>query len=525
MKSWFHSFLFAAYPILLLYSFNMHEVEPVEILIPLVLVTLVTVVILGLGSIRSAQQKWAICLSAFWFFFLCYGYIYELLSFMRNIFVIGLCGIALGGIAYNVFFRAKNLDRLSQVFTGFGGILVAMTLISILINIATTDVFVRPTPVPVNPIENASERPEPAPDARDIYYLIFDRYASAKNLKKYYGFDNTAFINRLEQTGFYVAHDTYANYPKTTHSISSSLNMDYLDSLAQEMGPNNNNWGPLFSNIQEHKIWKFLKSRGYRYYHLGSFSKESEHNIHADVNISYAVFPMMGFYTSQEFLTVLYRTTPLFHIGQKYAVDSYNFDKTHWRRVFYKLDELRKIAELKETTFVYAHFLIPHPPYIFTRDGAFKIHAEKEADYMFIDRYDPAAYIEQVIFTNREIQKLISDILASSDREPIIIIQGDEGPWPERYAPDYKEFNWREATDAELDEKAGILNAYYLPDKEISGLYPSISPVNTFRLIFNLYFGTSHTLLPDESYCYRDEDHPYDLFPITDRLSIRKVDQ
>jgi len=233
----------------------------------------------------------------------------------------------------------------------------------------------------------------------------------------------------------------------------------------------------------------------------------------------------MGFYTSQEFLTVLYRTTPLFHIGQKYAVDSYNFDKTHWRRVFYKLDELRKIAELKETTFVYAHFLIPHPPYIFTRDGAFKIHAEKEADYMFIDRYDPAAYIEQVIFTNREIQKLISDILASSDREPIIIIQGDEGPWPERYAPDYKEFNWREATDAELDEKAGILNAYYLPDKEISGLYPSISPVNTFRLIFNLYFGTSHTLLPDESYCYRDEDHPYDLFPITDRLSIRKVDQ
>ena len=75
------------------------------------------------------------------------------------------------------------------------------------------------------------------------------------------------------------------------------------------------------------------------------------------------------------------------------------------------------------------------------------------------------------------------------------------------------------------EEIAGILSAYYLPDKEISGLYPSISPVNTFRLIFNLYFGTSHTLLPDESYCYRDEDHPYDLFSITDRLSIRKIDQ
>lgn len=523
MRTWFHAFLFAAYPILLLYSYNMHEVEPVEILTPLTVVFLLTAVVLGFSAIWKAQQKWAIVMAVFWFFFLCYGYIYEILSFMRNTVVMGLCVLAFGAITYYVFVRAKNVDRLSRILTGFGGILVATTLISIMINFATTDVFSRTANAPEAGMRHEADRPEPDPEARDIYYLIFDRYAGAENLNRYYGFDNTAFIAQLEQTGFYVAHDAYANYPKTAHSIASSLNMAYIDSLARDMGPDNNNWGPLFNHIQDHAAWRFLKSKGYRYYHMGSFSKESEYNAYADVNVTYSVFPMMGFYTSQEFLTVLYRTTPLYHIGQKYAVDSYNFDKTHWRRVFYKLDELRKIAQMQETTFVYAHFLIPHPPYVFTRDGEFKIHAQEEAEYMFIDRYDPEAYIEQVMFTNREIQKLIKDILASSDREPIIIIQGDEGPWPERYAPVYKDFDWREATDAELDEKSGILNAYYLPDADTSVLYPGVSPVNTFRLIFNQYFGTSYPLLPDETYCYRDEDHPYDLFSITDRLPQREI--
>ena len=42
-----------------------------------------------------------------------------------------------------------------------------------------------------------------------------------------------------------------------------------------------------------------------------------------------------------------------------------------------------------------------------------------------------------------------------------------------------------------------ILNAYYLPDDGSSKLYPSISPVNTFRLILSNYLGADLELLPD----------------------------
>jgi hypothetical protein len=44
------------------------------------------------------------------------------------------------------------------------------------------------------------------------------------------------------------------------------------------------------------------------------------------------------------------------------------------------------------------------------------------------------------------------------------------------------------------------LLAIYLPDGKTEPLYPSLSLVNVFRLIFNQYFGAAYPLLPDMSY-------------------------
>jgi len=45
-----------------------------------------------------------------------------------------------------------------------------------------------------------------------------------------------------------------------------------------------------------------------------------------------------------------------------------------------------------------------------------------------------------------------------------------------------------------------ILNAYYVNDEAKRDLYATITPVNTFRIIFNDYFGTNYPLLDDKSY-------------------------
>ena len=56
-----------------------------------------------------------------------------------------------------------------------------------------------------------------------------------------------------------------------------------------------------------------------------------------------------------------------------------------------------------------------------------------------------------------------------------------------------------------------------MPQGGDSLLYDSITPVNTFRLIFDFYFGTDHGLL-DDYYYYSTYDRPYDLVDVTDQL-------
>ncbi|OGG20246.1 hypothetical protein A3D03_03390 [Candidatus Gottesmanbacteria bacterium RIFCSPHIGHO2_02_FULL_40_13] len=59
----------------------------------------------------------------------------------------------------------------------------------------------------------------------------------------------------------------------------------------------------------------------------------------------------------------------------------------------------------------------------------------------------------------------------------------------------------------------GILNAYYLPKGGDKLLYPTISLVNTFRVVFNHYFGQNYQLLNDDSFL-SNMNQPYMFVPV-----------
>ena len=126
-------------------------------------------------------------------------------------------------------------------------------------------------------------------------------------------------------------------------------------------------------------------------------------------------------------------------------------------------------------------------------------------------------FSEQLTFTNARMLAIIDDLLAVPAAErPVIIVQADEGPYP-KHLEDQTRHDWTTATLEEREIKFGIMNAWYLPDGRDIGLYPEISPVNTFRLLFNGYFDTDLSLLPDESYTL---SHPEPLeFPEFPSLS------
>jgi len=42
-----------------------------------------------------------------------------------------------------------------------------------------------------------------------------------------------------------------------------------------------------------------------------------------------------------------------------------------------------------------------------------------------------------------------------------------------------------------------VFNALYLPGIAAARIDPSLSPLNNFRMVFNLYFGGHYVLLPN----------------------------
>ena len=110
---------------------------------------------------------------------------------------------------------------------------------------------------------------------------------------------------------------------------------------------------------------------------------------------------------------------------------------------------------------------------------------------------------------------MINKIQIESKDSAIVILQADEGPEGVKNKLSRK---WQESSIAAIKEKTGILNAYYLPGKSKNELYPSITPVNTFRKIFNLYFGTNFDILEDKVYVIESKERPYKLFDFTEKL-------
>jgi hypothetical protein len=167
--------------------------------------------------------------------------------------------------------------------------------------------------------------------------------------------------------------------------------------------------------------------------------------------------------------------------------------------VLYKFNELKKVPEIiPGPKIVYSHFLIPHPPFVFDRNGN---ALPQQQPYQLWDDSETAGgtgeyrqnYREQVMFANKKVIDAIDGILANSKTPPIILVMSDHGPASMfRFDIDSPGCVW---------ERTGNLYALRLPGHQNDGtLYSTISPVNTFRVIFNTYFGTKLLLLEDRSY-------------------------
>jgi hypothetical protein len=327
----------------------------------------------------------------------------------------------------------------------------------------------------------------------DIYYIILDGHASPRTLKELYDYDIGAFTARLRAKGFFIAEKSFSNYAMTMLSLASSLNMNYLDSLDDRIGFQEQDLYLPQRMIEENIVMESLKSMGYKIIFLGSGFGITQRSRYADEEIDCGyVDETIGRFIQSTLVRVIADRKRLI------LKDKYN-------RIIRMFSELERIPERDGPKFTFAHIPAPQWPFLFDVNGNLFTGTNLSNAQL------REAYLNQLTFIDMKVEALIKGILSRSSTAPIILLQADHGPnfaFPGQY-------HLQNPPHEILREKMLIFNALYLPGDGSDFLHDSISPVNTFRLIFNRYFDADFNLLKDKSY-FSTLEFPYRLSDVTD---------
>jgi hypothetical protein len=455
--------------------------------------------LLGFALVRDWFRA-GLMASAVLITFFAFGHVWNVLSpFLAERWPLALAWLAVGALLVVIAWRGGRWVR------GLTWILNLVVLALVVFNVATISTYVITARV-VAPM--SGEVPDVTVGAAgrpDVYYIVLDRYAGEGTLERFYGYDNGPFLDALEERGFAVAHDSWANYFKTSLSMFSTLTMEHIDGdRFDDADPDT--FGPIHAAFQARMaVPATFRQLGYEYVHIANWWEPTSRNVDADI--------IYRFTEQTEFGDILVSTTllgvlePEREAGPTEAMHGVPLQRAH---ILYGLDALRSASERDGPTFTLAHLTMPHPPYAFNPDGSEPTEAQRA------ERDSNEEYLAQLEYANNQMIEFIDQVtdVEPGEPDPIIILQTDEGPFPPRFAePNSDNFPWLQATDDEIQWKFAVLTAYRMPgvDPREHGFTDRTSPVNAFRILLSAYFGAGLEPLPDVTYLSPDTDHMFDF--------------
>lgn len=506
-----HPIFIALFFILALFAYNREQVLYRDLLTPLGIATLFVVAIscAFFFLFKKNAQKAALAATIFMIFFSAYGHAFDPGGmgnyWIRQRYFLPLWTLSFAAIASILFYVRRDLSKLS-----FG-----ITLIIFGMNAVSAASIIRyelsekhALVAPIDPARvdwsKAAAKPDMLPD---IYYIMPDAYSSTRALKEFYDYDNSAFENFLKEKGFYIVPKSRSNYTGTAFSMATILNLEYVEKLSAGGILSRATFNPR-KLIAENRVGKFFQSLGYTYIHLGSWWEGDFRVPAADKNINKGLM--------SEFMLNVFKKTVIYPFAYQYgALDD---RRINWERMRYQFDEVAKTFSRREPTFTFFHIGAPHGPFVFHADGSFIEWVEPELRGVFDDesigqeKLLKKYYPDQLTYVTKQLEALVSRILETSATPPIIVIQSDHGSslFP-RSHKDYRR------------NRLKNFSAFYLPYGGNDMLWEDITPVNTFRVLFNYYFGTDFEKLPDRSFArpsLTDELHPtWDLADVTEEVA------
>lgn len=327
----------------------------------------------------------------------------------------------------------------------------------------------------------------------DIYLLLFDEYSSSHALKEYYHFDNSGLDSFLTSQGFHLLPNSRSNYPETSFSMASCLNMDYLPWVKRGMEIKREHYQRCAEEIRNNEVIRFLSSNSYEIVNQSIFNLKghpttvSQRWLHTDTRLI----------TEETLLDRLCNEFGWFF--NRYAFLRKILPVTSYEEQMQNNDKL--LAGVLQASkqkaaiprFIYGHFLLPHFPYYKDKDG--NIYADSIVNAVMEEKLDPLPkYLEYVQYANIEIKKLIAGI-RQNDPQAVIIFLSDHGY---RWTVPVKQFSHVFPNQ----------NALYLPSGNYANFHDSITNVNQFRILFNTMFNSKFPVLKDTSMPIQPETMP-----------------
>lgn len=489
--------LLTAVPVLALFSSNLGLFQLHEVPRPFFFALMLGAVLWGLGSFAFGdQQKGAaaalVAIGCIWGF-----------SFINRV-AAGFVGPLAGTVL--VLLVSISLAILAAKWGPKPGFFNTVAVILTILIVGRTAYSLASTPKSGGLSGGESTERLPAGPRPDIFFIICDGFGRLDVLKEKHGIDLSWFKTALEQRGFSIVQGSRASYIQTQLSLSSTLNLTYLQDLIDPVQFENEKRS--FRRLMESSsAAQKLRASGYEQISIGSGFD--------GVRFGGRTLPLAKTSAVNLFEGNLLQKTPF---GLLPWVDESQRGR---HRTLIK-GALAQIASQAGTeskpVFVTAHLLAPHPPFVFKPDGSPYDPKEKFAvsdanDYM--ERVaEPNNYREgysnNVQFVARGLLTMVDALLAKhKGRPPVIIIQGDHGP---KLGVSHKSL-----AGTDVSEGFPNLYAYYSPDGVGLQVPAGDSPVNTFRRLFTAMGAKGLSPLPAKSF-YSTTAKPLDLTDVSGQV-------
>ena len=514
-----HPFLISLLPVLFIYSQNTREISIQEIILPVLLILFGAVLLWLLARfIIKNNEKSGLIISLLLVLTFSYGHIY----FLVDDFTLGNSDIGrhryllipfvisfVVGTYYFVKTKIK-LNKVTTIFNVFAGTFLAVILINAATyNIENIDSFGSELITSNTSLSTADATIETFPPIQgeiknypDVYYIVLDAYTGSSSLKKFLNYDNQEFVSYLTNKGFNVNHKSHSNYFGTELSTISTLNMRYLNFLTEEKD-GYQEFPPPERMYEENIVMQNFKSAGYKVILI--------HKPFTQTKVSLPLFDLelckRNKYVDSELFSMTIKTSILILLLEKW--EEHELRET----ALCSFSELPKQHQkFDEPIFVYAHLLIPHPPYIFGPEGE---PVSSVGPAGLVSWKDKDGYINGIKFANKKIKEVVDELLTDLENPPIIIIQADHGSM---FDVDPNIVHRGKPSNENIEQMMSIFSAYYLPGIEKNLSHDVITPVNTFRIIFNSYLNTDYDLLEKKMYLVDENGMPEYFIDVTDVL-------